>query len=118
MRDVISSTIKHGEKPYDKDGESPVFRAWAVQPAQIAFALRVQRKCGATEPPPPTPEATLASTMREYLEAQAATHKRSTKALSFKLSERVAELGMATFPEDLLPSEENLAVFEAAGRVA
>ncbi|CAK0859107.1 unnamed protein product [Prorocentrum cordatum] len=42
----------------------------------------------------------------------------SLAALSFKLADRVAELGLQNFPEDGLPSEENLAVFEAAGRVA
>eukprot|EP00959_Pyramimonas_sp_CCMP1952_P174650 3649993-Pyramimonas_sp.AAC.1 len=56
--------------------------------------------------------------MKEYLEAQAASHKRSVKALSFDLKARLQELKMEAFPKDGLPSEENLAVFEAAGRVA
>ncbi|CAK0878097.1 unnamed protein product [Prorocentrum cordatum] len=108
----------HLAKPYDKHGESAEFRAWVVQPAQVTFALRVQRKCASAEPALPTPETTLADTMREYLEAQEATQKRSTKALSFKLSDRLTELGMDAFPKEGLPSEENLAVFEAAGRIA
>ncbi|CAK0883899.1 unnamed protein product, partial [Prorocentrum cordatum] len=62
--------------------------------------------------------AVQARPLAEYLEAQAATHKRSVKALSFKLSDRVAELSMENFPEDLLPSEEGLATFEERGRVA
>ena len=118
MRGMITATIKPGEKPYDTEGESAEFRAWSVLPAQIAFALRVQDKCAKQAPPAPTPEATLASTMKDYLEAQAASQKRSAKALSFKLSDRLVELGLQDFPEDGLPSEENLAVFEAAGRVA
>ena len=120
MRDMISTLIKHGEKPYDKEGESSIFQGWAVQPSQVAFALRVQGKCAKLQPSQPTAESTLASTMTAYLEAQAASEKvkLSVKALSFKLSARVAELGLENFPEDGLPSEENLAVFEAAGRIA
>eukprot|EP00959_Pyramimonas_sp_CCMP1952_P207962 4350279-Pyramimonas_sp.AAC.1 len=102
------------------DGEQSVFRTWKVQPSQVTFALRAQGKCSKLLPPQPTPEDTLAQTMTEYLEAQATTHKVkiSVEALSFKLSDRVAELGMGNFPEDGLPSDENLAIFEAAGRVA
>eukprot|EP00959_Pyramimonas_sp_CCMP1952_P469180 9494491-Pyramimonas_sp.AAC.1 len=81
MRDMITTAIKPGEKPYSgTDGESSDFRGWAVAPAQVAFALRVQEKCGKMTPLAPTPEATLASTMRDYLEAQAASQKRSAKA--------------------------------------
>ena len=56
MRDMIASVVKPGEKPYDKQGESEVFRAWTVQPAQVASELRVQRKCPSAEPKPPTPK--------------------------------------------------------------
>ena len=118
MRDMIGNVIKPGEKPYTAEAESAQFRAWVVEPAQIAFAYRVQAKCARATPPEPTPENTLAGTMKEYLEAQAASHKRSVKALSFKLTDRLSELGMDDFAKDALPSEENLAVFEAAGRVA
>ena len=118
MREMIGNIIKPGEKPYEAETESAEFRAWSVSPAQVAFAYRVQRKCAATVPKEPTPESTLAGTMSAYLEAQAASHKRSAKALSFKLADRLTELGMDQFPEDALPSEETLAVFEAAGRVA
>ena len=96
IRDMITNTIKPLEKPYDKEGESGTFRAWAVLPAQVAFALRVQEKCAAAEPPPPTPQATLATTMKAYSEAQAASHKRAAKALSFDLANRKVDVGMAT----------------------
>eukprot|EP00959_Pyramimonas_sp_CCMP1952_P389063 8151902-Pyramimonas_sp.AAC.1 len=118
MREIIGTTVRHGEKPYTSEAETSVFQAWVVQPAQVAFAYRVQRKCATVVPQAPTPESTLAGTMNAYLEAQAASHKRSVKALSFNLAARLTELGMDRFPQDVLPSEENLAVFEAAGRIA
>eukprot|EP00959_Pyramimonas_sp_CCMP1952_P111037 2322961-Pyramimonas_sp.AAC.1 len=114
----IGTVVRPGEKPYTDESESATFKAWVVQPAQVAFAHRVHRKCTAVVPVAPTPQSTLAGTMKEYLEAQAATQKLSAKALSFKLAERVRELGLADFPKDALPSEETLAIFEAAGRVA
>ena len=118
MRDMITAAIKPGESPYDKEGESQLFKDWKVQPSQVAFALRAQGKCSTLEPVAPTAEATLATTMKQYLEAQVETQKRSAKALSFKLSDRLTELNMDDFPKEGLPSEENLAVFEAASRVA
>ncbi|CAK0853588.1 unnamed protein product [Prorocentrum cordatum] len=47
-----------------------------VQPALVAFAHRVRRRCSAVVPQAPTLESTLAGTVREYLEAQAATRRR------------------------------------------
>eukprot|EP00959_Pyramimonas_sp_CCMP1952_P041999 878343-Pyramimonas_sp.AAC.1 len=77
MRGMIGDVIKAQEAPYTAEAESAEFKSWIVQPAQVTFALRLQAKCAAAEPPAPTPEATLADTMKEYLEAQAASHKRS-----------------------------------------
>ncbi|CAK0869431.1 unnamed protein product [Prorocentrum cordatum] len=120
IRDLLAATVKPGEKPYTGESEPAVFKAWAAEPSQLAFAYRLQRKCAATVPQEATPESKLATAMTAYLEAQAASEKvkLSAKALSFKLSDRVKELGMDQFPQDVLPSEESLAVFEAAGRVA
>eukprot|EP00959_Pyramimonas_sp_CCMP1952_P278650 5826083-Pyramimonas_sp.AAC.1 len=84
MRDMITAAIKPRETPCDREGESQLFRERKAQPSQIAFALRVQDKCAKLEPPAPTTEVALATTMREHLEAQAASQKRSAKALSFK----------------------------------
>ncbi|CAK0864260.1 unnamed protein product, partial [Prorocentrum cordatum] len=94
MREIIGTTVRHGEKPYTLEAETSVFQAWVVQLAQVAFAYRVQCKCATVVPQAPTPESTPAGTMNAYLEAQAASHKRSVKALSFNLAARLTELGM------------------------
>ncbi|CAK0862897.1 unnamed protein product [Prorocentrum cordatum] len=104
MREIIGNTVRHGEKPYTSEVETSVFQAWVVQPTQVAFAYRVQRKCATVVPQAPTPESTLAGTMNAYLEARAA-NKRSVKALCSQ-AHRAGD------------GQENLAVFEAAGRIA
>ncbi|CAK0835837.1 unnamed protein product [Prorocentrum cordatum] len=61
----------------------------------------------------------MAEAVKQFAELQSqALQKGKPKGLSFKLQDRKLELGMQHFAKDALPSEEVLAKFEAAGKIA
>eukprot|EP00959_Pyramimonas_sp_CCMP1952_P204377 4274155-Pyramimonas_sp.AAC.1 len=57
--------------------------------------------------------------MEKFVNAQTAAVTPPAKlGLSFDLAKRLAKVGLENFPRDGLPSEENLAKFEQAGKIA
>ncbi|CAK0902832.1 unnamed protein product [Prorocentrum cordatum] len=118
------------EDPHMRDMiKGDPWKSWKVSPAQIVLALKVQGACAKKASPGPSvpPEVAhnnkelsgMAEAVKQFAELQSqALQKGKPKGLSFKLQDRKLELGMQHFAKDALPSEEVLAKFEAAGKIA
>ncbi|CAK0792765.1 unnamed protein product, partial [Prorocentrum cordatum] len=128
MRDMIKASIPVHATPYATEQDDP-WKSWKVSPAQIVLALKVQgaRAKKASPGPSVPPEVAhnnkelsgMAEAVKQFAELQSqALQKGKPKGLSFKLQDRKLELGMQHFAKDALPSEEVLAKFEAAGKIA
>ncbi|CAK0819878.1 unnamed protein product, partial [Prorocentrum cordatum] len=110
--------------------QDPAWKAWKASPAQVVFALKVQTKCAQAAPPARSaPEACagssdvagMAEAVKQLAELQTQVlQKGKPKGLTFKLQDRIVEVGLQNFDgdEDTLPSEEILAKFEAGAKIA
>ena len=128
VRDMIVSTVKPFELPYDIEGEKEPFKSWKVLPAQVTFALRIQGKCAKDTAAASGSAgggvqqgdvAAVAGAIKQLADAQANIGQKSKpKGLSFNKQDRIVELGLQALAADAIPSEEILAKFEAAGKIA
>ncbi|CAK0884291.1 unnamed protein product [Prorocentrum cordatum] len=113
MREMIKAAIVVNDLPCAAE-QDPAWKAWKVSPAQVVFALKVQTKCAQAAPP-----ARMAEAVKQLAELQTqALQKGKPKRLSFKLQDRIVEVGLQNFDKDTLPSEEILAKFEAGAKIA
>ncbi|CAK0899346.1 unnamed protein product [Prorocentrum cordatum] len=127
MREMIKAAIVVNDLPYAAE-QDPAWKAWKVSPAQVVFALKVQTKCAQAAPPARSaPEAGagssdvagMAEAVKQLAELQTqALQKGKPKGLSFKLQDRIVEVGLQNFDKGTLPSEEILAKFEAGAKIA
>ncbi|CAK0805789.1 unnamed protein product [Prorocentrum cordatum] len=117
MREKIKAAIVVNDLPCAAE-QDPAWKAWKVSPAQVVFALKVQTKCAQAAPPARSaPEAGAGSDVAGMAEAvkqlaelrTQALQKGKPKGLSFKLQDRIVEVGLQNFDKDTLPSEEILA---------
>ncbi|CAK0883140.1 unnamed protein product, partial [Prorocentrum cordatum] len=125
---MIKASIPVNSTPYaSEDGEK--WRAWKIVPAQVVFALKIQGKRAQLAAPAPSAPVQvvhapneftgMAEAVKQFAELQSQVlQKGKPKRLSFKLQDRKLELGLQNFSTDTLPSEEVLAKFEAAAKVA
>ena len=119
IRDTLRAGLNVGEKPFHEEG----WTDFTLTPAMIALALRCQKRCEAKQAKdqPVTTGATssLEQAVEKFVNAQAAAAAPPAKlGLSFDLAQRIAKVGLRSFPQEGVPSEENLAKFEQAGKIA
>eukprot|EP00959_Pyramimonas_sp_CCMP1952_P316795 6630951-Pyramimonas_sp.AAC.1 len=56
--------------------------------------------------------------MNEFVKSQSEARAPGKKSLSYDRATRAQEIGLAFFPKDALPNEDQLIKWEAAGKVA
>jgi len=119
IRDSLRTGLTSGDKPFQDEG----WKDFVLTPAMIALALRVQKRCQTIEtknqPAAGGTVSSLEQAVEKFVTAQtAATTPPAKQGLSFDLAKRIAKVGLGSFPQESLPSEENLAKFEQAGKIA
>ena len=119
IRDTLRTGLTHGDKPFDDDG----WKEFTITPAMITLALRAQGRCQSKEaknqPGTPGVASGLEQAMEKFVNAQTAAITPPAKlGLSFDLAKRIAKVGLERFPKEGMPSEETLAKFEQAGKIA
>ncbi|CAK0805788.1 unnamed protein product [Prorocentrum cordatum] len=119
IRDSLRTGLTVGDKPFSDEG----WKEFTFTPAMMALALRVQKRCQAKDmkeqPAASGTSSGLEQAMEKFVNAQTAAVTPPAKlGLSFDLAKRLAKVGLENFPQDGLPSEENLAKFEQAGKMA
>ena len=124
MRSLVLEMIKPGATPFESDADAGPWQDELVLPAHLTLCLRVQARAqkaqdssGGSSNAAPGGDQALAQAIASLTAATTTKEKESKKGvLSFDLKARLAEVGLADFARELLPSEESLIRVESMGK--
>ena len=124
IRESLRSGLVPNDKPFESSGPDG-WRDFTLTPAMVSLAFRVQKKCQKNKETSSagvdaSGVSAFQTAMQQFVQATTNTSGASSakKGLTFDLANRIREVGLAAFPKDGIPSEETLAKFEQAGKVA
>ncbi|CAK0823078.1 unnamed protein product [Prorocentrum cordatum] len=123
IRDFLKTGLVLHDKPFASSSPEG-WKEYVLTPAMLSLALRAQGRFQSKMKMASDSDAAgvsvFANAMQQFVQATSHTAAAGSakKGLSFDLAKRIQEMGLAHFPSDGLPSEETLAKFEHAGKVA